>query len=145
MYRSSHARELDTLLRLSRELDIVGDVTATVENPSELIAWATTLANPNVVAWRAKDSGFRYIQASADHTRAPIRGCVAAVLSCDAHLEFWNALGLGPIKYGAMRGLDLADLKAAWSVMPIASPGNDTPTPEPPQPDIELPTRGRDQ
>lgn len=137
MYRSSHARELDTLLRLSRELDIVGDVTATVDNPSELIAWAASLANPSVVAWRAKDSGFRYIQVSADHPRAPIRGCIAAVLSCEAHPEFWNALGLGPIKHGAMRGLSLVDLRAAWSVMPIASPGNDTPTPEPPRPDGE--------
>lgn len=145
MYRSSHARELDSLLRLSRELDIVGDVTATVDNPSELIAWAANLTNPSVTAWRAKDSGFRYIQASAEHTRAPVRGCISAVLSCDAHLEFWNALGLGPIKYGAIRGLGLADLRAAWSVMPIASPGNDTPTPEPPQPDIDPLTRGPEQ
>jgi len=130
---------------LSRELDVIGDVTATVDNPSELIAWAANLTDPSVTAWRAKDSGFRYIQASAKHTRAPVRGSISAVLACDAHLEFWNALGLGPIKYGAMRGLGLADLRAAWSVMPIASLGNDTPTPEPPQPDIELPTRGRDQ
>jgi hypothetical protein len=137
MYRSSHARELDTLLRLSRELDIVGDVTARVDNPSELIAWAASLNNPSVVAWRAKDSGFRYVQVSADHPRAPVRGRIAAVLSCEAHPEFWKALGLGPIKHGATSGLSLAELRAAWSVMPIASPGGDVPTPEPPVTDTE--------
>lgn len=34
MYPSKEARELAILLRISRELDIVGDVTATVESPS---------------------------------------------------------------------------------------------------------------
>lgn len=137
MYRSAHARELDTLLRLSRELDIVGDVTATVDNPSELIAWTALLAKPDVVAWRAKDSGYRYLQVSAEHPRAPVRGRVAAVLSCEAHPEFWRALGLGPMKHGLMRGLSVAELSTAWSVMPVALPGNDTPTPEPPAPDFE--------
>lgn len=38
MYPCKEARELAILLRISRELDIVGDVTATVESPSELLA-----------------------------------------------------------------------------------------------------------
>ena len=40
MYRAQAARELSILLRISRELDVVGDVTAIVDNPSELLAWA---------------------------------------------------------------------------------------------------------
>ena len=38
MYPAKDARELAILLRISRELDVVGDVTATVDNPSELLA-----------------------------------------------------------------------------------------------------------
>ena len=50
MYPSQDARELAILLRISRELDIVGDVTATVDNPSELLAWATTLTSPDIIS-----------------------------------------------------------------------------------------------
>lgn len=56
MYPAKDARELAILLRISRELDVVGDVTATVDNPSELLAWALILAHPQVLAWRATDS-----------------------------------------------------------------------------------------
>jgi len=80
MYPSKDARELAILLRISRELDIVGDISATVDNPSEVLAWATILTNPEIVAWRARDSGHRYLQVTANHERAPVRGRVTAVL-----------------------------------------------------------------
>ena len=50
MLRAGDARELSILLRISSELDILGDVTATVDNPSELLAWARTLNQPAVLA-----------------------------------------------------------------------------------------------
>ncbi len=59
MYPSRSARELGVLLRVSRELDVVGDVTAIVGTPSELLAWANTLTEPDLMAWRASDSGGR--------------------------------------------------------------------------------------
>ena len=69
MYPTKDARELAILLRISRELDIIGDVTATVDNPSELLAWALILSSPHIVAWRAGDSGHRYLQVSAHQPR----------------------------------------------------------------------------
>ena len=127
MYPAKDARELGILLRISRELDVVGDVTATVDNPSELLAWALVLADPEVVAWRAGDSGHRYLQVTARRNRAPIRGCVTAVLPCEQHGEFWNALGLGRLSPGERRPLGVGDLSTAWAVMPVspAAPGPD--------------------
>ena len=49
MSTSLEAQQLTTLLRLSSELDIVGDVTATVATPSELLAWAHALPEPTLV------------------------------------------------------------------------------------------------
>ena len=48
---------LSTLLRISSDLDIAGDVTATVETPSALLVWAHALPEPTICAWRAEDSG----------------------------------------------------------------------------------------
>ena len=135
MYPSQHARELAILLRISRELDIVGDLSATVDDPSELVAWAAILGDtgaPAVTAWRAHDSGHRYVQVAADHQRAPIRGHVAAVLPCERHREFWSALGLDPLEPGTNRTLEVAALSAAWAVMPIAPPEADASAPSPP-------------
>ncbi len=119
VYPTKEARELGILLRISRELDIVGDVTATVDNPSELLAWATIMSQPRILAWRAEDSGHCYIHVSADQHRAPIRGRVTAVLPCDEHPDFWTALGLD-LAAGATQQLDPRDLSSAWDVMPIA-------------------------
>jgi hypothetical protein len=127
MYPAKDARELGILLRISRELDVVGDVTATVDNPSELLAWALVLAGPDIVAWRAHDSGHRYLQVSADRHRAPIRGCVTAVLPCEQHQEFWNALGLDQLGAGDRQTLDVAALSSAWDVMPITPSATDAP------------------
>lgn len=131
MYPSREARELAILLRISPELDICGDVTATVDNPSELLAWAAILSQPDIRAWRAQDSGHRYIQVTADHQRAPVRGHVAAVLDCEHHEEFWIQCGLGNVEPGDTRGLSAADLSRAWEAMPITPPDAVGP-PQPP-------------
>lgn len=132
MYPSKHARELAILLRISRELDIVGDLSATVDNPSELLAWAHILTDATIAAWRAEDSGHRYLQVTADHRRAPIRGRVAAVLACEHHPEFWEALGLKSLAPGSTRILRTKDLSEAWAAMPITSPSADVEPPTPP-------------
>ena len=130
MYPAKDARELAILLRISRELDIVGDVTATVDNPSEVLAWALVLSEPDIVAWRADDSGHRFLQVGADRSRAPIRGRVTAVLPSDHHREFWTALGLDDLANGERRALELEALSSAWAVMPVAptaaEPGSST-------------------
>jgi hypothetical protein len=126
MYPSHEARELGILLRISRELDIVGDVTATVDSPSEVLAWAAILNEPAVVAWRPTDSGHRYLQVTADNRRAPVRGRVTAVLDCEQHREFWRALDLTQVDAGETRTLDVRTLSAAWAAMPITPPPDDT-------------------
>ena len=57
MHAAEDAHELAILLHTGRDLDIVGDMTATVAGPSELLAWALILSRPEVVAWRSRDSG----------------------------------------------------------------------------------------
>lgn len=131
MYPSREARELAILLRISRDLDICGDVTATADNPSELLAWAAILSEHSIRAWRAQDSGHRYLQVTADHRRAPVRGHVAAVLDCDAHIAFWDECGLAPLEPGETRSLTVRDLARAWEAMPITPPEAATP-PSPP-------------
>jgi hypothetical protein len=131
MYRGRNARQLAILLRISRDLDICGDVTATVDNPSELLAWANSLHEPVIQAWRAQDSGFRYVQVTADHAGAPIRGRVAAVLVCEQHQEFWDCLGLADLERGRSSPLAVADLARAWEAMPVFAPGTESP-PQPP-------------
>jgi hypothetical protein len=134
MYPSAKSRELGILLRISRELDVCGDLTATVDNPSELIAWGSVLADPKILAWRAPDSGCRFVQVGADHHRTPLRGHVTAVLSCEQHPEFWDALPVEDLEAGVTRPLTLRDLADAWEAMPISPPDSHD-TPElPPQP-----------
>lgn len=132
MYPAKDARELAILMRISRELDVVGDLTATVGDPSELLAWSLVLTDADVTAWRAEDSGHRYVHVTAHRERGPVRGQVTAVLSCDHHLEFWNALGLRHLTCGDRRRLRVADLSAAWAVMPIAPSDEETSTQVPP-------------
>jgi hypothetical protein len=83
MSTSLNAQQLTTLLRISSELDIIGDVTATVATPSELLAWAHALPEPTLCAWRAEDSGNRYVQVTAACHRNPVHGRVTAVLTGD--------------------------------------------------------------
>lgn len=123
MYPTQAARELGILLRISRELGIVGDVTAIVDSPSELLAWANSLTDPAVVAWRSVDSGSRYLKISANHAHDPIRGQVTAVLHCDQHLEFWHELGdAEALNPGEQTPLTVTDLSTAWQAMPLTPP-----------------------
>lgn len=131
MYPSREARELAILLRISRELDICGDVTATVDNPSEILAWATVLSHPRIRAWRAQDSGHRYIQVTADHQHAPVRGHVAAVLDGEQHQEFWTECGLSNLDPGETHELSADELARAWEAMPI-TPADAVTRPQPP-------------
>ena len=82
MHAAEDAHELAILLHTGRDLDIVGDMTATVAGPSELLAWALILSRPEVVAWRSRDSGHRYLHVTAGRNRAPPCGQVTAVLDC---------------------------------------------------------------
>lgn len=123
MYPARAARELGVLLRISRELDVVGDLTAVVDNPSELLAWAHTLTDPAVTAWRAADSGSRYLEVSATHNYEPIRGQATAVLHCEHHPAFWRALSqTHDLKPGDRTTVTIADLARAWEAMPITPP-----------------------
>lgn len=119
MYPSQNTRQLSILLRTSRELDIIGDVTATLDNPSELLAWAYVLADPTISAWRG-DAGARYVQVSAAHSHDPVRGQVTAVLACDHHPQFWHEL-TAHTDPGAHKPhpLTIKDLSDAWAAMPL--------------------------
>jgi hypothetical protein len=133
MYPAKDARELAILLRISRELDVVGDVTATVDNPSELLAWALILSRPHVLAWRATDSEHRYLHVSAHRKRAPIRGNITAILDCDQHVDFWNALQLDDLTPGGRRDLGTDALSSAWATMPLTPESAGQPAlPQPP-------------
>jgi hypothetical protein len=127
MYPSRESRELAILLRISRELDVCGDITATLDNPSELLAWARIFTDPSITAWRAQDSGCRFVQVSGDHHRAPVRGHIAAVLACDQHPEFWDELNLDSLEPNRPHPLTVDDLAKAWEAMPLVPPDGRTP------------------
>lgn len=121
LYPPEDARELNVLMKLSRELDVVGDLTATVDGPSELIAWVLVLGRPEIVAWRAEQTGHRYIHATAHRDRGPVRGVITALLSCEHHRGFWRALGLDDLAEGERHPLKGTDLSTAWESMPITT------------------------
>ena len=129
MYPTQEAREIEVLLRISRELDVCGDLTATVDNPSELIAWADVLSEPAIVAWRASDSRCCFVQVSADHRGAPVRGRITAVLACDRHPAFWEGLDLADLAAGHTRSLTINDLARAWEALPVTAPDSGPPQP----------------
>jgi hypothetical protein len=119
MYRSEAAHQLAVLLRISRELDIVGDVTATVDNPADLIAWTHLLPEPTICAWRSH-SGHRYVQVTSPYHHDPIHGRVTAVIAGDQHEHFWNELlPAGDLTAGEEKLLDAKALAAAWAAMPL--------------------------
>jgi hypothetical protein len=106
------------LLRISSELDIIGDVTASVATPSDLLAWTHTLPEPAICAWRAEDSGNRYVQVSAVCHRNPLHGRVTAVLTGDDHRPFWAALlPEGDLAADEEQLLPLSALTTAWSAI----------------------------
>lgn len=120
MYPSENAHQISVLLRISRELDIVGDVTATVDHPADLLAWTDLLPDPTVCAWRAH-SGKRYVQVTSPYQHDPIHGRVAAVLTVDTHRQFWEELVRhGDLEPGHEQLLTPKELAAAWAAMPLA-------------------------
>ena len=121
MHTGKDALALDSLLRSSLELDVVGDVTATVAHPSDLLAWSVALEDPEVCGWRTADSGHRYVQVAAARDRPPARGFVSAVLDCEHHRWFWEALGLGDLAPGARRALSVRALGEA--ALPVTLEG----------------------
>lgn len=123
MYPSADARQLLILLRIGTDLDIVGDVTVTVNDPSELLAWTNLMPDCALLAWRAADSGRRYVNVSAHRQRNPVHGHITAVLRADDHREFWDELipetDLPP---GTEQVLIRRDLARAWNAMSITPP-----------------------
>lgn len=133
VYPSEYAAQLSTLLRTSADLDIVGDVSVTVSGPSELLAWADTLPEPAIVAWRAHDAAGRYVQVTAPHNRNPVHGRVTAVLGCEQHRPFWDALVAGTdLEPGQQRALRPQELSRAWAAMPLWPPEETAVHPQPP-------------
>jgi hypothetical protein len=136
MSTSIDAYQLSTLLRISSELDIIGDVTTTVTNPSDLLAWAHALPDPTICAWRAADSGNRYVHVTAACHRTPIHGRVTAVLAGDDHRLFWAVLLPEDLAAGQEQLLPLSALVTAWSATAPAPSVENTPHPgAPPETD----------
>lgn len=119
--RTTTERQMAVLLRIGAGLDILGDVSITVDYPSDLVAWTNVLTRPAVVAWRATDSGTRFVQVSDHSTRPPVHGIITAVLPADHRRQFWNTLlRQGEPTPGNERKLDRNDLITAWT----SEPGN---------------------
>jgi hypothetical protein len=136
MSTSIDAHQWSTLLLISSELDIIGDVTATVTNPSDLLAWAHALPDPTICAWRAEDSGNRYVHVTAACHRTPIHGRVTAVLPGDDHRLFWAVLLPEDLAAGEEQLLPLSALVTAWSATAPAPSVENTPDPgAPPETD----------
>jgi hypothetical protein len=123
MPSSADERQLAVLLRISESLDIVGDVSVTVENPSELLAWANVLPNPSTFAWRGHVSGKRFVHVTAVNGSNPIHGRATAALRADRHLPFWKALvNQDDLEPGEELSLTTRQLAEAWEAMPVEIP-----------------------
>ena len=123
MSPSADERQLAVLLRISQSLDIVGDVSATVDNPSELLAWANVIPEPIIFAWRGHVSGNRFVHVTGVNGTNPIHGRVTAVLRADRHPAFWNALiPEGDLAPGDERTVTAPQLAKAWEATPIEVP-----------------------
>jgi hypothetical protein len=57
-----------------------------------------------------------------------VRGRVAAVLPCEQHEQFWEALGLADLAPGGTEHLDTDALSKAWSEMPVTPADAVSPT-----------------
>ena len=119
MDRTVRAQQLAILLRIGEEIDIVGDASVTVSNPSELIAWTHALEDPKVCAWRSQVSGHRFVHVTAVNATAPIHGRATACLEADNHEAFWKALVDGDLANGEERLITVAELSEAWTAAPL--------------------------
>ncbi len=122
MSSSADERQLAVLLRISQSLDIVGDVSVTVDNPSELLAWANVLPDPTIFAWRGHVSGKRFIHVTAVNGTNPIHGRATAALRADQHMRYWEALLPDDLEPGEEQSLEIRQLAKAWEVMPVDVP-----------------------
>lgn len=86
------ARMLGALLRLSRSVDIGGDVIVRVDSPARLVSWASTIPDISVVVGHATGGGQRYVQVTAHRLQGAGGGRIVAVLDCADHGKFWRAL-----------------------------------------------------
>jgi hypothetical protein len=123
MNTSGDARQMAALLRISESLDIVGDVSVMVANPAELLAWARTLPQPTIFAWRGHVSGKRFVHVTAVNGSNPVHGRVTAALRADQHLRFWKELiPEGDLEPGDERTIAVSELALAWEAMPVDLP-----------------------
>ena len=123
MPSSADERQLAVLLRISESIDIVGDVSVTVANPSELIAWANVLRDPNIFAWCGHASGKRFVHVTAVNSSDPVHGRVTAALRADGHMSFWKALiPEGDLAPGDERTITAQQLAKGWEATPIEIP-----------------------
>ena len=62
-------------------------------------------------------------------------GHITAILHCERHPEFWEALSLASLNPGDRRELAPGTLSEGWAIMPLTpeSSGQEAP-PQPPQP-----------
>ena len=123
MSSSADERQLAVLLRISESLDIVGDVSVTVDNPSELLAWASVLPDPSIFAWRGHVSGKRFVHVTAVNSSNPIHGRTTATLRADQNMPFWKALlAEGDLEPGEELSLTTKRLAEAWEEVPVEIP-----------------------
>ena len=118
MERTTIEHQIGLLLRISAEMDIVGDVSVTLANPSDLIAWTSVLTRPVIMGWRASDSGRRYLQATAYHNHSPVHGTITAILPADERRQFWNTVLPEDLTLGSEQRLQHRDLVEAWTEEP---------------------------
>ena len=120
MFASDEYQPIATLLRISDSIDIVGDVSVTVANPAELLAWAQTLMSPSIFAWRGHVSGKRYVHVTAVNGANPVHGRITAALRADDHMDYWKVLVPdGDLPPGGEESLTEQELADAWSALPI--------------------------
>lgn len=120
MFPSDAYQPIATLLRISESIDIVGDVSVTVANPAELLAWAQTLTSPSIFAWRGHVSGKRYVHVTAVSGVNPVHGRLTAALRADEHMDYWEALVPGgDLPPGEEVSLTPEALADAWSALPV--------------------------
>lgn len=121
-YQDHAARQILILLRVSDDIDIIGDTNVTVTNPPELLAWTELLEAPTIIGWRSLEAGHRYIHVETFHDAPPIRGTISVSLTGDDHREYWNELFPGDLVNGQELNITIKDLAKAWEKMPLIPP-----------------------
>ncbi len=131
-----------TLVQRALTIDIVGDVTSTVDTSEDLVAWTNLLIRPVILAWRSFDDGHRYLQVQAPHPGPPVNGHVIIQMPCEAHSPFWSALVCEELPPGTERELDRHTMLSAWMAATGASATSHACTPAHGDPIGGIPARG---